>query len=98
MDVELPNDGCNIINSSSSFYNYTNNNRTRSLYYIYDGKAIKASESTNTQGYTYTGTCLVTGDLIYKPEKQVEFQIWSFLIIILITVIIYKIMLERLLK
>ena len=98
MEVELPNDGCNIINSSSSFYNYTNNNQTRSLYYIYDGKAIKASTSTRNEGYNYSGTCIVTGDLIYRPEKQVEFQIWAFLIIILITYIIYKIMLERLLK
>ena len=68
MDVVLPAEGCNIINSSTTFYNYSNNDRTRTSYVIYDGVAYVQSVSTNNLGYNYTGTCLVTGDLVYKPE------------------------------
>lgn len=98
MDVILPSTGCNIINSATSFYNYSTDGKTRQTYIIYDGKALLQSSTTSQYGYTYTGDCIVTGDLVYKPEKQVEFQIWAFLIIILITYIIYKIILGRLLK
>lgn len=97
MNVELP-DGCNIINSSTTFYNYTNNNRTRAIYYIYDGKAFKSTETTNVNPYTYTGTCLVTGDLVYKPEVKVYFPFLAAIIISLILFIIYHIMLRRFLR
>ena len=95
MDVELP-EGCNIINSSSSFYNYTNNNRTRALYYIYEGKALKANESFNQYGYDYSGTCLVTGDLVYQPDqKEVWFPIVSIIVSLILFYGAYKLILSH---
>lgn len=73
MNVELPTTGCNIISSSSSFYNYSSDSRTRDTYIIYEGKAIKQSSTYNQYGYTYTGDCLNTGDLVYNPESEVYF-------------------------
>lgn len=98
MNVELPTYGCNIINSSTSFYNYSTDAKTRETWIIYDGKAILQSSNYNQYGYTYSGTCLSTGDLVYKPEYEVLFPIAAFIIILLILSIIYKIMLERFLK
>lgn len=98
MNVELPTTGCNIINSSTSFYNYTNNNRTRTLYYIYDGKAIKSSETTNTYGWDVTGTCLNNGDIIYKPELKIYFPLISFCVVCAAFLLAYKIVLWRFIK
>lgn len=98
MEIELPDTGCNIINSATSFYNYSIDRRTRDLYYIYDGKAYKQSSTTNQQGYNYTGTCLHTGDLIYKPEIQVYFPLISFIIICAAIIFAYKIVLWRFIK
>lgn len=96
MNVQLPS-GCNIINSATSFYNYTNNNRTRALYYIYDGQAIKSNETTNQYGYDYTGTCLATGDLIYKPEyKDFLLPLASVVMFCFILGLIYHIIVKRL--
>lgn len=89
MNVDLPS-GCNIINSSTSFYNYTNSGRTRSLYYIYDGQAILSNSTTATNPYTYTGDCLSTGDLIYKPELQVYFNLGAIALCALIAVLLWK--------
>lgn len=97
MNVDLPN-GCNIINSATSFYNYTNNNRTRALYYIYEGKAFKANEITNNYGFDYTGTCLSTGSLIYKPELKIYFPVIAFIIICGAFLLAYKIVLWRFIK
>lgn len=97
MDVELPSTGCNIINSATSFYNYTNNDRTRSLYYIYDGKALLANTQTSNTGYNYTGSCLSTGDITYKPELKVWFPLVSVYIFLTVFILIYKVMLKRLL-
>ena len=98
MEIELPTYGCNIISSSTTFYNYSNNNRTRETYIIYSDKAILQSTQTNNTGYNYTGTCLVTGDLVYKPEIQVYFPFMATSIIILICYIIYSIILKRFLR
>lgn len=80
MDVELPSSGCNIINSSTSFYNYHSDDHTRDTYIIFDGQAILQTTSTSQYGYTYTGTCLNTGDLVYKPELQVYFPLLSMVL------------------
>lgn len=97
MNVELPSTGCNIINSSTTFYNYHTDNRTRDYYVIYDGKALLQSSTYNQYGYSYTGTCLTTGDLVYKPEVQVYFPILSFIIICSILLFIYNLFIKRLL-
>lgn len=96
MDVELPSEGCNIINSATSFYNYRNNNRTRSLYYIYDGKARKASENTQQNAYIYTGECLVTGDLVYRPEyKEFIMPNVAILIFFMICLLVFRLLRGR---
>lgn len=97
MDVVLPTTGCNIINSSTTFYNYSPDGRTRASYVIYDGKAFLQSSNTNQYGYTYTGDCLVTGDLVYKPELDVYFPVISFCIICAILLFIYHLFIKRLL-
>ena len=98
MDVELPTTGCNIINSSTSFYNYSSDAKTRENYVIYEGKAILQSTTYNQYGYSYSGTCLHTGDLIYKPELQVYFPLLSFTLISFTFYLAYKIILWRFIK
>ena len=98
MDVVLPETGCNIINSSTSFYNYSPDGRTRKSYIIYDGKAILQSTSTIQYGYTYTGDCLTTGDLIYKPEIEIYFPVIAFILICAAILLAYKIVLWRFIK
>lgn len=90
MNVELPTTGCNIINSSTTFYNYSPDGRTRTYYVIYDGKAIKQSETYNQYGYSYSGDCLNTGDLLYKPELVPIFQWCSIILCALIAVLLWK--------
>lgn len=97
MDVELPSTGCNIINSSTSFYNYSPDSKTRETYVIYDGKALKQSSTYNQYGYTYSGDCLITGDIVYRPEIGIYFPILSFFIICSILLFIYHIIIKRLL-
>ena len=89
MNVELPTTGCNILNSSTTFYNYTNNNRTRTTYVIYDGQPYITAVSTSTTGYNYTGDCLVTGDLVYKPELQVWFPFAAFCLVSFALIMIF---------
>ena len=98
MNVELPTTGCNIINSSTSFYNYSSDSRTRENYVIYEGKAILQSSTYNQYGYSYTGTCLHTGDLVYKPELQIYFPLLSFTLISFTFYLAYKIILWRFIK
>lgn len=97
MNVELPTSGCNILTSATSFSNYSNNNRTRQIYYIYEGVAHLQSETTSTYGYDVSGTCLNTGDLVFHPEDQVYFPVISFLICFLIVYFIYALFIKRLL-
>lgn len=96
MNVELPDTGCNIINSSSSFYNYSSDARTRDYYVIYEGKAIKQSSTYNQYGYTYSGDCLVTGDLRYKPELDIYFPLASFALIAFAGILLYNLIIKRL--
>lgn len=96
MYVVLPETGCNILSSNSSFYNYSPDGRTRTTYIIYDGTAHPTAVNTSQMGYTYTGTCMVTGDLVYKPELDVYFPIIAFCITCFITIVIYHILVKRL--
>lgn len=95
MNVDLPTTGCNIINSSTSFYNYSDDYHTRSVYFIYDGKAIKQSENYSQYGYTYTGDCLSTGDLVYKPELTVFFQVFSLVMTLFILIVVSKVLFRK---
>lgn len=98
MNVELPSSGCNIINSSTSFYNYSTDSRTRKTYVIYEGKALLQASNTNQYGYTYTGDCLTTGDLVYRPELQIYFPFIASIIIVGAILLAYKIVLWRFIK
>ena len=96
MNVELPSSGCNIINSSTTFYNYSADSKTRESYVIYEGKAFLQSSSYNQYGYSYSGTCLVTGDLVYQPQlKEVFFPILSIGCFLFILWVAYTITLKR---
>lgn len=97
MNVELPTTGCNILISSTSFYNYSPDRRTRQRYYIYDGVAHMESSTYSQYGYDYSGTCLDTGDLVYRPEIQVYFPFLAFLIVLFALFLVYKVIIKRLL-
>lgn len=98
MNVELPETGCNILISESSFYNYSFDSRTRQRYFIYDGQPHLQSSDYSQYGYTYNGTCLHTGDLIYKPEyKDFWMPLTSLLVFVFILGLIYHIIIKRLL-
>lgn len=96
MDVEIPTTGCNIIASATSFYNYSSDGRTRETYFIYDGVPHLQSSTYNQHGYTYTGNCLSTGDLVYKPELKVYFPILAFSAVCFLLIVIYRLMIKRL--
>lgn len=97
MDVVLPSTGCNIINSSTTFYNYSPDGKTREAYVIYDGKALLQSSSYNQYGYSYSGTCLNTGDLVYHPElKGVWFPIVGLIAILFIYRLVFRLFRGRL--
>ena len=96
MDVQLPDTGCNIINSATSFYNYSPDSKTRDSYIIYEGEAIKQSSTYNQYGYTYSGDCLSTGDLRYKPELDIYLPLASFALISFAGILIYNIIIKRL--
>ena len=97
MDVELPTTGCNILIASDSFYNYSADSRTRKRYYIYDGQAHLQATDTSSYGYTYTGTCLSTGDLVYKPELTIYYQFISMVLCLTIGFLLYRVIIRRLL-
>lgn len=97
MNVELPDTGCNIISSSTTFYNYSPDNKTREAYVIYDGKALLQSSSYNQYGYSYSGACLNTGDLVYRPElKGVWFPIAGLVAILFIYRFVFRLFRGRL--
>ncbi len=96
MDVDLPDTGCNILISSTSFYNYSSDLRTRDRYYIYDGVAHKESSTYSQYGYTYSGDCLSDGSLVYRPELQVYFPILQFILICSVLLLVYRVIIKRL--
>lgn len=95
MNVILPNTGCNIINNSTSFYNYHPDARTRDYYVIYEGKAFLQSSTYNQYGYTYTGTCLNTGDLVYNPESEVYFTHIALGVIVIIFALVARLFFRK---
>lgn len=99
MDVVLPTTGCNVLNSATTFYNYSPDSRTRSTYIIFDGEAHLQSTMYNQSGFNYTGDCLTTGDLVYKPEyKEFVMPFCSFIAFAFILGFIYKIFIRGLMR
>lgn len=94
MQVEgIPTNGCLYLNSSTTFTHYLNG--TATSYVIMNDKAIKtrtSSYSTMPTGYQ----CVEAQSLTYKPELEVYFPIISFCIILLLTSLIYKMIIKRL--
>lgn len=97
MNVDFPDTGCNIINSATSFYNYSTDGHYRDSYIIYDGQPKKQSSQYSQIGYTYSGDCLVDGSLVYKPELQVYFPLLNFIIVCFVLLLVYRIIIKRLL-
>lgn len=96
MYVELPSTGCNVIQSSTTFYNYSPDSKTRQTFVLIDGNIYKQSESYNQYGYTYTGTCLSTGDLVYKPELKIYFEAIAFSLCIFLGWLLFHLIIRRL--
>lgn len=96
MYVELPAAGCNIVNSATTIYNYSPDSHTRTTYVLIDGKLYKQSESYSQMGYTYSGTCLSTGDLQYRPEIKIYFEAISFALCFIIGWLLFRLIIRRL--
>lgn len=97
MIVQLPETGCNIVANDYTIYNYVNNNY-RDTYTLYEGRLFLRESSSSTYGYNYTGTCVSTGDLIYKPEYDVVFQFMAFALVAFTFILIYQILFKRFLR
>lgn len=96
MNIELPSTGCNILQSDNLIYNYLPDGRTRREYAIFDGQLKLRNESTSQYGYSYTGECLSTGDLIYKPEwKELIMPHLAIGVFIFIVIAIFKLLRGR---
>lgn len=98
MNIDLPVEGCNILTSDNSLYNYSADGHTRTHYVIYDGKLVKESEQYSQYGYSYTGTCLSTGDLVYKPELRINFEIYSLAVLLVVGYLLFSFILEKLMR
>lgn len=97
MNVELPSSGCNIIRGDSSFFNYSDDGHTRETYYIFGGEAFLESSTYSQYGFTHNGTCLETGDLVYRPELQIYFPLISFGFFSFVLIVIWRVILRNLL-
>lgn len=96
MEITLPTNGCNINQSAGYIDNYYNGTRTR--YLINENKLTPVYRTTYSGGVPQYYSCLVTGDIIYKPEIAIYFPILAGGIIILILAVLFKISIGKLLK
>lgn len=96
MEITLPTNGCNISQSAGYIDNYFNGTRTR--YIINENKLTPVYRTTYSGGTPQYYTCLVTGDLIYKPEIAVYFPILAGGMVLVALVVLWKVMLERFFK
>lgn len=88
MDVDLPSDGCNILQSSDLLYNYSDNNQNRREYVIYENTLVLRGTTSSSYGFTHNGTCI--SSLTYKPELKVWFPIISFVIFFGIVIFVFR--------
>lgn len=95
MEIELPQNGCSILTSSNTVDHYLNNVRTR--YYIYDGKLVKSTTSTNAN-LPLNSYCLQPGDLVYRPEVKIHFYFMSFCLVAFIGILLFNILIKNLWK
>lgn len=95
MEVVLPETGCNI-KTDTGFYNISTDGSVKENYQIYYGRSYLESVENGT--FTYTGTCLETGDLVYKPELEVYFELVAIFCVSFILYFLYKITIGRFIK
>lgn len=95
MEVELPVNGCSVLTSPNTLYNYHHNIRT--LYYIYDGKLVKSSTSTYSS-LPINSVCLSQGDLVYRPEVKIHFYFMSFCLVAFAGILLFNIIIKNLWK
>lgn len=97
MEIDLPS-GCNIY-YGTYIDNYTNNGRTRTRYYLDEGKLVQSTGSSSQYDQRPTNDyhCLTDGELVYKPEVQVYFPFLASLVFIFGAYLVYKIIIKRLL-
>lgn len=93
MEIELPQNGCNIF-YGSYIDNYNNNVRTR--YYINNGELVE----NNRQSYNYNPTpsgAVCIDSLSYGSDTSIYFEFISAIIVVFAVYLIYKVILRRLL-
>lgn len=80
MEIDLPKLGCSIY-----YGNYVDNyyNSVRTRYYLNENKLVKSTTSNYTR-LPDGAVCLSSGDLFYKPETEVYFNVISLFIAIVI--------------
>lgn len=88
-EIELPPDGCNVF-YGTYVDNYDRNIRTR--YYFSENKLVKSTTSSYTR-LPDGAVCLSRGDLIYKPETEVYFNVISIVFAIIIFVFAVRLIL-----
>lgn len=97
MEVEIPSGGCNIYYGTYVDH-FTDSGRTRTRYYLSEGKLIESTASTsNYSQLPNYYHCLSSGELTYKPEVMVYFPFLASLVLLLALSLVYKIFIKRLL-
>lgn len=74
-EIKLPENGCSVY-YGTYIDNYYNSIRTR--YYLNDGQLVRSSTASYSR-LPDGAVCLSQGDLIYKPELEVYFNLFSIL-------------------
>lgn len=96
MEVEIPENGCSILESDSVFYTYRDNDYIRDKYVIYDGVVHLSESVASSEAFTYSGDCLATGDLVYEPAVNVYFPLLAGGCIAFMLFVLYRVVIVRL--
>lgn len=97
MEIELPSTGCNIF-YGTYVDNYSSDGRTRTRYYLNEGKLVENNTSYSQYNSIPSGaTCLHTGDLVYKPEMELYVPFLASGLLVFVLILVYKIFIKRLL-
>lgn len=88
-EIELPVGGCSVYHGDYVDH-YNNNVRTR--YYFSGNRLVQSTRSSYTR-IPDGATCLSQGDLIYKPETEVYFNVISIICAIFIFVFAVRLIL-----
>lgn len=90
-EIPLPENGCSVY-YGTYVDNYYNSVRTR--FYVNDTQLVKSSTSSYTR-LPDNVVCLNQGDLIYKPELEVYFNLASFVLFPLLIMFAIRLILFR---